>query len=159
VFREESQVHVVHEDDEWEESEEAWELGEEEMMIVGMVQQEDDCSWQDASKSWWEQNEEEEVGVYQVRAGQGAGEAAMHPPAREQESAKAADDSWWAPGPDDLLIEGEYLLELLMREAPPGEIDSASGEKNQPAGKKEDSKGKTAHTKSKGKKKKQDEVP
>jgi hypothetical protein len=30
------------------ESEEAWELGEEEMMIIGTVQQEDDCSWQDA---------------------------------------------------------------------------------------------------------------
>ncbi len=51
VFREENQVHVVHGDDGWEESEEAWELGEEEMMIVGRVQQEDDCSWQDASKS------------------------------------------------------------------------------------------------------------
>ncbi len=41
VFREENQVHVVHREDEWEESEEAWELGEEEMMIVGTVQQED----------------------------------------------------------------------------------------------------------------------
>ncbi len=37
VFREESQVHMVHGDDGWEESEEAWELGEEEMMIVGTV--------------------------------------------------------------------------------------------------------------------------
>jgi hypothetical protein len=54
VFREENQVHVVHGDDEWEESEEAWELSEEEMMIVGTVQQEDDSSWQDASKSWLE---------------------------------------------------------------------------------------------------------
>jgi hypothetical protein len=39
VFQEENQVHVVHGDDGWEESEEAWELGEEEMMIVGTVQQ------------------------------------------------------------------------------------------------------------------------
>jgi hypothetical protein len=39
VFREENQVHVVHGDDGWEESEEAWELIEEEMMIVGAVRQ------------------------------------------------------------------------------------------------------------------------
>jgi hypothetical protein len=71
VFREESQVHVVHGDDGWEESEEAWELGKE-MMIVGTVQQEDDCSWQDASKSWLEQDEEVAVGVYQVGTCQSA---------------------------------------------------------------------------------------
>jgi hypothetical protein len=51
VFREENRVHVVHGDDGWEESDEAWELGEEEMMIVGTVQQEDNCSWQDACNS------------------------------------------------------------------------------------------------------------
>ncbi len=45
VFREENRVHVVHGDDGWEESDEAWELGEEEMMIIGTVLQEDDCSW------------------------------------------------------------------------------------------------------------------
>jgi hypothetical protein len=67
VFREENQVHIVHGDDGWEESDEAWELGEEEMMIVGMVQQEDDCSWQDACNSWVEQDEETTAGVYQVR--------------------------------------------------------------------------------------------
>jgi hypothetical protein len=66
VFREENQVHVVHRDDGWEESEEAWELGEEEMMIVGTVQQEEDCSWQDACRSWMEQDEEVAAGVYQV---------------------------------------------------------------------------------------------
>jgi hypothetical protein len=38
VFREENRVHVVHGGEEWEESDEAWELGEEEMMIVGTVQ-------------------------------------------------------------------------------------------------------------------------
>ncbi len=42
VFREENQVHMVHGDEGWEESEEAWELGEEEMMIVGTVQQVED---------------------------------------------------------------------------------------------------------------------
>jgi hypothetical protein len=142
----------------------AWELGEEEMMIVGTVQQEDDCSWQDASKSWWEQSEKEEDGVYQVRAGQGAGGAPLRtgggavtrPPVREQEGAKAAEDSWWAPGPNDLLIEGEegeYFLELLMREASPGETNSASGGMNQPAGKKEDSRCKTAPAKGREKKK------
>jgi hypothetical protein len=163
-FREESQVHVVHGDDEWEESEEAWELGEEEMMIVGTVQQEDDCSWQDASKSWLEQNEKEEVRVYQITVGQNAGGALLeagggavtHPPAREQKGAEAAEDGWGAPGPDDLLIEGEegeYFLELLMRETSPEEANSASDGVSQPAGKKEDSKGKTTPTKSKGKKK------
>ncbi len=84
------------------------------------------------------------------------GGAATCPPVGEREGAKAAEDGWWAPGPDDLLIEGEegeYLLELLMREASPGGINSASGEMNQPAGKKENSKGKTAPAKSKGKKK------
>ncbi len=39
---------MIHGNDGWEESEEAWELGEEEMIIVGTVQQEEDCSWQDA---------------------------------------------------------------------------------------------------------------
>jgi hypothetical protein len=67
VFREENRVHVVHGDDGWEESDEAWELGEEEMMIVGTVQQEDDCSWQDACNTWVEQDEEATTGVHQVR--------------------------------------------------------------------------------------------
>jgi hypothetical protein len=72
MFREESQVHVVHGDDEWEESEEAWELGEEEMMIVGTVQKEESCSWQDASKPWLEQDEKEEAGVHKVGTCPGA---------------------------------------------------------------------------------------
>jgi hypothetical protein len=72
VFREENQVHVVHGDDGWEESEEAWELVEEEMMIIGTVQQEDDCSWQDASKPWMEQDEGMAVGIYQVGTCQSA---------------------------------------------------------------------------------------
>ncbi len=58
VFREESRVHVVYGDDEWEESDEAWELGEEEEIIVGTVQQEAECSWQDACNTWATQDEE-----------------------------------------------------------------------------------------------------
>ncbi len=77
VFKEENQVHVVHGDDGWEESEEAWELREEEMMIVGTVQQEDSCSWQDASRSWLEQDKEEDVGIYQVGTCQGTGGAPL----------------------------------------------------------------------------------
>ncbi len=46
--------------------------GEEEMMIVGTIQREDN-SWQDASKSWLEQDEEEEDGTYYVGTCQGAG--------------------------------------------------------------------------------------
>ncbi len=41
-------------------------------MIVGTVQQEEGCSWQDACKPWTEQDEEAEVGVYQVGTCQGA---------------------------------------------------------------------------------------
>jgi hypothetical protein len=52
VFKAENQVHLVQGDDEWEESEEAWDVdGEGEAMIVGTIQREDDRSWQDASKS------------------------------------------------------------------------------------------------------------
>jgi hypothetical protein len=127
VFREESQVHVVHGDNEWEESGEAWELVEEEMMIVGTVQQEDDCSWQDASKPWMEQDEGVAVRVYQVGTCQGADEvttktgeeAARQPPVGQCKEAEIAEAEWRVPGPDDLLLEGEYFLELLMREAPP----------------------------------------
>ncbi len=52
VFHEENRVHVVQEDHGWEESDEAWELGEGEAMIVGTVQQEDECSWQAACDAW-----------------------------------------------------------------------------------------------------------
>jgi hypothetical protein len=49
--------------------------------------------------------------------------------------------------------EGEYFLELLMREAPLEKPNPASSKMNQPAGNEEDSKGKAASTKGKGKKK------
>jgi hypothetical protein len=134
VFREENQVHVVHGDDGWEESEQAWELGEEEMMIVGTVKQEEDCTWQDACKPWMEQDEEVAAGVYQVGTCQGAAGTAA---GTEEEAArqssvsitvsqckKAGDAgaSETAPAVDDLLLEGEereYFLELLMRKASP----------------------------------------
>ncbi len=161
VFKKENQVHVVHGDGGWEESEEAWELGEGEMMIVGTVQQEDSCSWQDASKSWLEQDEKEEVGTYQVGTCQGTGGAPpetgegaiTYPlPTGEQGDTKGAEDSWWAPGPEDLLIEGEegeYFLKLLMREAPSKEPNPASSKINQPARKEEGSRGKAASAKGK----------
>jgi hypothetical protein len=130
VFREENQVHVVHGDDGWEESEEAWELGEEEMMIVGTVQQEEDCSWQDACKSWMEQDEEIAAGVYQVGTCQGAAgaateigkEAVNQPKAGQCKKAGFTEAEEEVTEPNDLLLEGEeqeYFLELLMRKASP----------------------------------------
>jgi hypothetical protein len=164
VFQEENQVHVVHGDDGWEESEEAWELGEEEMMIVGTVQQEDDCSWQDASKSWLEQDEEVTVGAYQVGTCQSADgvptvtgeEAAKHPSTSQHEGAEIVENGWQAPGPDDLLIEGEegeYFLELLMRKASPERPKA-----DQLVGGKEDSRDKLAPVKGKEKKKNKKKV-
>ncbi len=99
-------------------------------MIVGTVQQEDDCSWQDAGKSWLERDEEVAVGVYQVGTCQSADgepvetgeEAARHPPMGRRGETEVMEDGWQTPGPGDLLIEGEegeYFLELLMRRALP----------------------------------------
>jgi hypothetical protein len=146
---------------------------EEEMMIVGTIRREDSCSWQDASRSWLEQDGEEEDGVYHVGTCQGAGGASlesgegqdrafMRPPMGEREGAKAVEDSWWAPGPEDLLIEGEegeYFLELLMREASLEESNPVSNKVGQPARKEGTSKGKTASTKGKGKKKDKGKTP
>jgi hypothetical protein len=89
-----------------------------EMMIVGTIQREDNYSWQDASKSWLEQDEEEEDGTYYVGTCQGAGStppetrekqssAVVCPPTEERDVAETVEDSWWTPGPEDLLIEGE----------------------------------------------------
>jgi hypothetical protein len=119
VFREENRVHVVHGDDGWEESDEAWELGEEEMMIVGTVQQEDDCSWQDACKAWTDQDEEAAVGVHQVRADQEASEQAAVGQCKEANTAENGEKSLEV---EDLLVEGEEqedFFELLMRRASP----------------------------------------
>jgi hypothetical protein len=106
---------MVHRDDEWEESDEAWELGEEEMMIVGTVQQEDDCSWQDACNSWMEQDEEVAAGVYQVTMCQ---EAAKQSTAGQCKKANAVGGNEEDPEPEGLLLQGEeqeYFLEHLMR--------------------------------------------
>ncbi len=158
VFREESLVHVVQEDDGWEESEEAWELGEEEMMIVGAVQQEDDCSWQDASKSWLEQDVIGEVETCQVGTCQSADGTTLGAGERigQRGKVEAEEGGWWAPGPDDLLIEGEegeYLLKLLLRESLSEEQRGGSSGTDRPAERGEDPKGKSAPTKGKGKKK------
>jgi hypothetical protein len=119
VFREENRVHVVHGDDGWEESDEAWELGEEETMIVGTVQQEDDCSWQDACNTWMERDEEATVGVHQVRACQ---KVVKQLEVGQCKRADATEEGEKALDPDRLLLEGEeqeYFLELLMRRASP----------------------------------------
>jgi hypothetical protein len=99
IFREEGRVHVLQEDDRWEESDGAWELEEAEGMIVGAVRQEDECSWSDACNAWTTMDEETEVGIHQV----GASEAETNEDNQEE----------------GLLIEGEereYVLELLLRE-------------------------------------------
>jgi hypothetical protein len=100
------------------------------MMIVRTVQQEDNCSWQDASKPWMEQDEGAAARIYQVGTCRGADgvemetgeEAAGQPPADQCKEAGTVEAEWQAPGPDDLLLEGEegeYFLELLMRKASP----------------------------------------
>ncbi len=118
IFREEGQVHVLQEDDGWEESEEAWELGGAEGMIVGAVrQEEEEPSWQDACEAWEAQDGEVEASVHQVRANrveveQGEKNACKGISENEQSEAEA----------EGLLVEGEereYVLELLMREVPP----------------------------------------
>jgi hypothetical protein len=61
------------------------------------------------------------------------------------------ENEWQAPGPDDLLLEGEdweYFLELLMRKALPERPKA-----DRPTGGKEDLKGKAAPAKGKDKKK------
>jgi hypothetical protein len=61
-----------------------------------------------------------------------------------------------------LLIEGEegeYLLELLMRETPAGEPRAANSGTDRPVEMEEDPKGKTAPTKGKGRKKGKRKVP
>jgi hypothetical protein len=140
-------VQVVHGDDGWEESDEAWELGEEEMMIIGTVQQEDDCSWQDACNSWMGQGEELAAGVYQVRACQ---EAAKWSSVGQCKKASTTGGDEKDPKPDDLLLEGEeqeYFLELLM-----GTVPSERPLASQPAKDKDDVKSKAVTVKSKEKK-------
>jgi hypothetical protein len=146
VFREEGRVHVLKEDYEWEESEEAWELGEAEAMIIGTVHQEVGHSWQDACNAWAMQDEEMEAGVHQVEVngmedGQARGDQCKKVDGANQGSEQ--------PGMGDLLVEGEereYILELLMREVPPSqpadapsprvEVNTLKGKKKRNLGKK-----------------------
>jgi hypothetical protein len=121
VFREEGRVHVVQEDDEWEESEEAWELGEAEAMIVGTVQQEAGYSWQDACDAWVVQNEEIEAGVHQVEVSGMMGEPARKDQCKKVDEVKSDNEQSKGGG---ILLEGEeqeYFLELLMRKVPPSQ--------------------------------------
>ncbi len=107
IFRGEGRVHVLQEDNGWEESDGAWELEETEGMIVGTVRQENECSWPDTCNTWAALDEEAEVGVHQVQADK-----------VETSGADQGDEQLEAEG---LLIEGEereYVLELLLREAP-----------------------------------------
>jgi hypothetical protein len=106
ILREEGRVHILQEDDGWEESDGAWELEEAEGMIVGAVRQEDECSWSDTCDAWTALDEETEAGIHQV----GVDEAEVSKDNQEDEQLET----------EGLLIEGEereYVLELLLREA------------------------------------------
>ncbi len=73
---------------------------------MGAVRQESEYSWPDACNAWAALDEETEVGVHQVEAGE-----------IETSRADQEDEQVEAEG---LLIEGEereYVLELLLREA------------------------------------------
>ncbi len=121
----------MHRDDGWEESDEAWELGEEEAMIVGTVQQETECSWQDACYTWATQDEEVEAGAHQVKADRETGGSA-----REDQCKKVCEarDSVEPLEVGDLLVEGEeqeYFLERLMRRASPDQLTENLPSKNE----------------------------
>jgi hypothetical protein len=124
------------------------------MMIVGTVQQEDGCTWQDASKPWIEEDVEMAVGSCQVGTCQGTGGVVAETGeevASQCEGVETAEAEWQNPGPDDLLLEGEeekYFLKLLMRK----ELPEKSKE-DRPVEAKEDQKSKAASTKGKDKKK------
>jgi hypothetical protein len=117
IFREEGRIHVLQEDDGWEESDGAWELEEAEGMIVGAVRQEDEGSWSEACEAWAALDAEAEVGIHQVGA--------------EEVGTSDADQE------EGLLIEGEereYVLELLLREAPPESRTNSQPANTKPAG-------------------------
>jgi hypothetical protein len=118
VLRKEGRVHVLQEDDGWEESEGAWELEEAEGMIVGAVRQESEYSWPDACDAWAALDGEAEAGVHQVGVGEMETEREGGDEREEIGGADQGDEQFEAEG---LLVEGEereYVLELLMREAP-----------------------------------------
>jgi hypothetical protein len=129
ILREEGRVHVLQEDDGWEDSDGAWELEEAGGMFVGAIRQEDKCSWSDACDTWAVLDEGTEAGIHQV----GASGAKADEDAEENEQTEA----------EGLLVEGderEYVLELLLRKA-----SREAHESIQPAG------ARPAASKSKGK--------
>ncbi len=70
------------------------------------------------------------------------------------------EDSWWAPGPDGLLINGEereYFIELLMREEASEKSTAINSGASLPAKKEGTRKDKAAPTK--GKKKGKEKTP
>jgi hypothetical protein len=110
------------------------------MIIVGTVQQEDDCSWQDACNAWMEQDKEAAAGIHQVRVGQEVAEQAGVGQCKKASTAEGSEES---PELDGLLVEREeqeYFLELLMRRASPerpraslstkSKVASTKGKKN-----------------------------
>jgi hypothetical protein len=117
------------------------------MMIVRTIQQEDDCSWQDARNSWMGQDEDVTAGVYQVRTCQVAAE---QPTVGQCKKASITEGDEKASELDDLLLEGEeqeYFLELLMRKASPERPEAS-----QPAKDRGNSKSEAATAKGKEKK-------
>jgi hypothetical protein len=65
----------------------------------------------------------------------------------QRKEAESMEDGWQAPGPDDLLLEGEegeYFLELLMRKASPErpKVDRLTGDEEDPGGKTAPARGK-----------------
>jgi hypothetical protein len=139
LFREEGQVHVLQEEDGWEESEEAWEWGEAGDMIVGAVRHEEEHSWQEACDTWEAPEWGVRASIHQVRA-LGLEEAE---PGETQEGEQSE------AKPEGLLVEGderEYILELLMRETPPevqagahparAELGTVTGKRKRNLGKK-----------------------
>jgi hypothetical protein len=90
-------------------------------MIVGTVQQEVGCSWQDACNAWAAQSEELEVGVHQVEVSGMMGGPVSRDQCKKVDEARSGNEQ---PDRGGLLVEGEeqeYFLELLMREVPPSQ--------------------------------------
>jgi hypothetical protein len=128
IYKEENQVHLVQGDDKSEEAEGDWAIDEEEeAMIVGTVQQEEDGSWQQASGSWMELGEGEASGAYCVGTCQAmsnqtpelGGECStesLHPP-EDEEDEGVMENGWWSPDRGEMQVSGEepeYFIELLM---------------------------------------------
>ncbi len=128
MYKQENQVHLVQGDNEWEESEGAWAIDEEEeAMIVGAFQQEEDSSWQEMSDSWVELGEGEMSRAYCVgtcqgvsnqapEVGGGCSSEALHPP-EDEEDEGIMEGGWWSPDQGELQVseeEREYFIELLM---------------------------------------------